>query len=480
MARRGARLDAHVTPNQICAPSRATIFWGQYARHHGVVRSGIALSREVELLSDAFRNSGHRTHGIGKFHFQPILAAAELRMPELNAFWRLPEAAAWRGPYFGFETADIVIGGSVAATEGGHYAAWLRRSAPAMAAEYQRAHALAPPPADLDEVWKCAVPESHHYNSWIADRATGFLRSLGRQELFFLYVLFPDPHHPFTPPAPWCDLVDPRDTPMPSIVPGELDRMPDYIRRSARGERALGESGKSYVDFLLAPDRPREQGFMTTTEGIGEATQRLMIAHTYGSIAMIDAKIGAVLGTLEALDRAEDTIVVFTSDHGELLGDHGLLRKGPPPYRQLLQVPFVIAGPGVGAGVVRGLTSHVDVKATLLDLCGVAGDGGEGFSLARQLRGETAPARDIVLGEYHPRAIPDQYNQTLITDRWRYTVYPRRPEWGELFDHWRDPGEHYNLFYEPSAASIVGELGGRIAEVWPPNELAGGTPIATY
>jgi arylsulfatase A-like enzyme len=480
LARRGMRLDAHFTSNQICAPSRATLFSGTYARRHGVVRNGIALADEVELLSHAFRKAGHRTHGVGKFHFQPILAAAEYRMPDSNAFWRLKEAASWHGPFFGFETADIVIGESAAVTEGGHYAAWLRAVAPDLVEKYRREHALAPPPADLDEVWKCAVPEPHHYNSWIADRAIGFLHSLERGEPFFLFVSFPDPHHPFTPPAPWCDRFDPGEVPMPSVVPGELDRMPAYIRDAALKEGSGGDTGKSYLDFLLSPGIPREQGFLTSTAGLSEATLRLLIAHTYGAIAMLDAKIGAILAALESLGRADETVIVFTSDHGELLGDHGLLRKGPPPYRQLLQVPFIVAGPGVRSGSADALTSHVDVKATLLELSAIAGESGDGASFAPLLRGEAAPGREMVLAEYHPRAVADQYNQTLIAGRWRYTAYLRRPDWGELFDRWRDPDEHCNLFHEPSAQLIVGEMQRQMARFWPPNESAGSKSIATY
>ena len=96
---------------------------------------------------------------------------------------------------------------------------------------------------------------------------------------------------------------------------------------------------------------------------------------------MIDDCIGRVLRALLDNDLADDTFVIFTSDHGEFLGDHGLLRKGPPPYYQLLHVPLMLAGPGINPIMVEALTSHVDLKATILDLLGVAGDDGDGVSL---------------------------------------------------------------------------------------------------
>src|SRR5215472_16010281 len=364
LAARGARLSTHMTPNQICSPSRASLFSGLYARNHGLVHNGIALRDDIGLLPHALARAGFRTHGIGKFHFQPILAPAASRMPESNAFWGLPESTGWIGPYYGFQTAEFVIGESAAVTVAGHYARWLEATDPNAIELYRPERALAQLSSDLDEVWKCAVPEHLHYNRWIADRACAFLADR-RSENFFLFISFPDPHHPFTPPRPWCDMVDPAEVPAPNTIPGELLKMPDYIAAGAAMDRDT-QDGKTYLDFLLSPGAPREQGFMTTVAGISDATLRLAIAHTYGSIAMIDDCIGRVLGALSENGHADDTFVVFTSDHGEFLGDHGLLRKGPPPYRELLNVPLLISGPGIEPITVGALTSHVDVKATVL------------------------------------------------------------------------------------------------------------------
>jgi arylsulfatase A-like enzyme len=479
LAARGARLSAHMTPNQICSPSRASLFSGLYARHHGLVHNGIALAEDIELIPHALARAGFRTHGIGKFHFQPILAPAALRMPESNAFWEQPEAADWHGPYYGFRTVEFVIGESAAATDAGHYARWLEARAPDAIALYQRERALAPPPRDLDEVWQCAVPERLHYNRWIADSACAFLADL-RGENFFLFVSFPDPHHPFTPPAPWCDMVDPAEVPAPNVVPGELQGMPDYIAAGDALDQDTEDARKSYLDFLLSPGAPREQGFMTKTAGISEATLRLAIAHTYGSVAMIDDCIGRVLRALSDHALADDTFVAFTSDHGEFLGDHGLLRKGPPPYRQLLNVPLVLAGPGIDPIALDALTSHVDLKATFLDLLRVAGAESDGVSLAALLRGETGIGRETIWAEYHPRVIPEQYNHTLIAADWRLTLYPRRPGWGELFDRRADPDENRNLFHDPGHRRVRDELISCLQRDWPPAPEAGGPRIAIY
>lgn len=478
LAARGARLAAHLTPNQICSPSRATLFSGLYARHHGLVHNGIALRTDVELITHALGRAGFRTHGVGKFHFQPILAPADYRMPESNAFWDAPEATGWTGPYYGFQTVEFVIGESAAATVAGHYSRWLKATAPNLIDRYQRDRAREPAPSDLDEVWKCAIPDRIHYNRWIADRARDFLSDIGDRN-FFLFVSFPDPHHPFTPPAPWCDLFDPSQVPAPRIVPDELLAMPDYINETETADRG-GADGKSYLDFLLSPGSPREQGFMMRVEGISEDTLRLAIAHTYGSVAMIDDCIGAVLRTLGERRLFDDTFVIFTSDHGELLGDHGLLRKGPPPYAQLLHVPLIIAGPGIGSATVNALTTHVDLKATILALLRVEGEPGDGISMEPLLRGTPAAGREAIWAEYHPRVIPEQYNHTLITENWRLTLYPRRPHWGELFDRRIDPGEHRNLFHDPDRRAARDELTNRMQREWPPALDVDSPRIAIY
>jgi arylsulfatase A-like enzyme len=126
------------------------------------------------------------------------------------------------------------------------------------------------------------------------------------------------------------------------------------------------------------------------------------------------------------------------------------------------------------------LTSHVDIKATLLELLGVDGDPGDGTSFAPLLRGTAKTAREAIFAEYHPRAIAEQYNQTLITADWRLTLYPQKRTWGELFNRRADPDETHNFFYDPGLADIRARLTARIENEWPPASDAGGPRIATY
>lgn len=459
IGRTGTILSRHITPNQICSPSRGSFFSGLYPRHHRMYRNGVPLPEDLDLITHRLTKAGYKTHGVGKFHFQPILAPANRQMPESLAFWRQSDAPQWRGPFYGFDTVDTVIGEANEVIHGGHYAAWLKSQHPDVVELYRPESAIEPSPQDLWEVWKSGVPRELHYCNWIAQRAAEFVGDAAKaEEPFFLFVSFPDPHHPFSPPSPYCYRHNPRSMPKPHLVPGELDRMPSYIREEAH---------------------PDEQGFMIRTDMISQETMGLAIAHTFGLVEMIDDAVGIVLSALQRAGALDDSLIIFTGDHGEFLGDHGLLRKGPPPYTQLLRVPFVVRGPGIATGrSIDRLSSHIDVLPTLLDYLDLPGAACDGRSLLAELRGSRQEAEEAGFAEYHPRAVSELYNRSILTKDWRLTLYPHRSDWGELFDLKADPGEHHNLFGERSTDSIVQELAKRLEMTLPPqphiqNEILG-------
>jgi arylsulfatase A-like enzyme len=465
LASQGTRFERHNTPCPICSPSRATIFTGLYPRNHRLVVNGMALDTALPTLPGRLADAGYRTHGIGKHHLQPILAPAELNMPESTAFWQNPEAAHWKGPYYGLQSVNFVIGeADQAVNSGGHYARWLRGNHPGAVSLLAPEAALGSRPADLDEVWKSAIPADLHYNTWITQEATHFIKQA--DEPFFLFVSFPDPHHPFAPPRPYCDYFAPQEVLLPRVVPGELERMPSYYRD------IFCPGAEGFLQSYWGSPDDVEQGFLLQTSGLNEESLRLAIAHTYGMIKMIDDAVGSIMETLRQCGLDDDTIILFTSDHGELLGDHGLLHKGPPPYRQLREIPLIIKGPGLPAGeTVAALTSHADLMPTLLDLAGEDREQEkfDGISLRTLLSGTTDSVREILFAEYHPRSKAKQfYNQTVLTDCWRLTIYPLKPEWGELFDQTNDPYEHFNRYFEPGYEDIVQELKSVLAREFPP------------
>ena len=252
---------------------------------------------------------------------------------------------------------------------------------------------------------------------------------------------------------------------MPSVVKGELARMPGYLNAGMSDEwMELG-----FDDYEAVPAGSIEQGMTIRTDRISEPTLRLAIAHTYGMVEMIDDAVGRVIAALAARELEGDTILIFTTDHGELLGDHGLLRKGPPPYDQLVRLPFLVSGPGIAKDRnVRTPTSHIDLLSTCCELARVEAPACDGVSLAPLLRNDDGGwHRDALYGEFYPRAHRNEQNHSVYAGEWRLTLYPREPRWGELFDHRNDLGEHRNLFDEPEHRRIREWLTERLQREFP-------------
>jgi arylsulfatase A-like enzyme len=191
----------------------------------------------------------------------------------------------------------------------------------------------------------------------------------------------------------------------------------------------------------------------------------VLIANYFGMISLIDHNVGRILIALRDLGLAERTVVVFTTDHGDWLGDHGLILKGPMAYEGLLRVGCIVAGAGVPAGrVVADPVSTLDLGATFLDYAGVPADGARhGRSLRRLIEG-TGDTRDFAASEWDLTAsrcgVPLRL-RTVRTRRHKLTLELDSGA-GELYDLGGDPHELDNRFDDPGAAAVRKELTGMI------------------
>ena len=197
-------------------------------------------------------------------------------------------------------------------------------------------------------------------------------------------------------------------------------------------------------------------------EKIAGAPLREMMAQMYGMVTHVDRCIGRILDHVESRGLLDNTLVIFTTDHGELMGDHGLVLKGPFFYQSLLNVPLIIQLPGAKPGVRSELVAHVDLVPTVLGVLGLkTPDYLPGRSLAGHLDGRPERVRDGVLTEFRPFKSPNI--KALHAGNWRYVHYAGEP-WGELFNLREDPEERRNLFGTPAAAKVQGELHARLLE----------------
>lgn len=444
----GVVFDRAYVQSPLCTPSRASLFTGQYPRGHGAWTNGVPLPECSETLASVLRGAGYRTASVGKLHLTPYNMSpypdgfdGTIPFPESLSHWAEMRDRFDR-PYFGIESALLTLGHNKPA---GHYGDWLAQTHPEALGLFGPEAALRPPTGAMQS-WCSGLPVECHSSTWIGDTAAHRLRRLARDDdPFFLWVSFPDPHHPFAPPEPYASMYDPADVPPPARRTAELDDKPEHFREFA--------AGGVMHDGAYPEDRP---GAVTGAQA------REIIAHSYGMISLVDHNIGKLLDVLDQLGVSEHTIVIFTSDHGELLGDHGLMLKGPFMYESLIRVPFIMRYPReIPTARTDALLAHVDVLPTLADFIGLPAGHYPGRTLAPFLRQEvTRPPRETVLSEYGSGYWPGLNLKTLITPRWKLTMYPSGA--GELYDLVEDPDEYTNRYRDPVYESIRRDLMARL------------------
>lgn len=478
LASAGVRAERFYAASTTCMSNRATLMTGRLPSVHGVVHNGINLSLDQTTFVELLRDAGYATALIGKSHLQcfgydhpdkrawrPVEgrrtpaeglrdATKRPRMGEGYGNEWTPDWKAGRRqrvdtPYYGFDHVELCTlhGDQVQ----GDYARWLAERHPDPDSLRGRDHALPAQGVGAPQAWRTRVPEALYPSSYIGERACGWLESLAAQAgpaaPFFLMCSFPDPHHPFTPPGRFWDLYDPADMPLPASfhAPGGSPLV--------RGVHDYGRGGGTREGYTAFP--------------VSERECREITALTYGMIGLIDEQVGRVMATLDRLGLRENTLVIFTSDHGDMMGDHGVMLKGPMHYQGVVRVPFIWSDPALPetrrGTVCEAPAGTLDIAGTVLDRAGIAAyNGMQGLSLREALeRGAPLP-RPGVLVENEPVMFqfgrPRRFRlRTLLTGQWRITQSDDRALC-ELYDLEKDPLELRNLWDDPGAASRRAEL----------------------
>lgn len=457
LANRGVRFDRCYVSSPICMPNRATLMTGRMPSAHGVRSNGIPLSLDQRTFVEVLRAGGYRTALIGKSHLQNMLdkppvsgrvPGDEARGERLDGKrYEQESPRRWHDPahhidlpYYGFEHVELAIehGDLV----DGEYRRWVSAHGGDAAALAGPERALPSKRAfRVPQAWRTGVPEEWYPTTFVADRTSATIERYATDapdRPFFIQCSFPDPHHPFTPPGRYWDMYDPDDMTAPETCRPPDARAPHALRwmheQRASGRANLTSPAAFAIDALEAR----------------EAT-----ALTYGMISMVDDAIGRVLAALQRSGMAEDTIVVFTSDHGDFMGDHGLLLKGPLHYESIVRVPLIWMDPrATGPAQTRdALVGTIDLAPTMLELAALTPYNGlQGRSLLPLIADAGAHRRTAMLIEEDgqrpmfglteaPRA------RTIVTETERMTVYAGAP-WGELYNLAEDPLETENRWDE--------------------------------
>ena len=474
LAATGHVFERAFAANPVCMPNRATIMTGRWPSAHGLRTNGIPLDPQAATFARTLRAQGWRTAAVGKLHLQPMgypfedyqLDMIRAAMPQLWAeavegpfgesfeswedFERHVDGDVTLPPdYYGFDDVAIVCGHGDRVS--GNYVAWARERGFDPLAQAGRTNAVKEYAGWSGQVYASATPAELHPTTYVAhEAATRLADYAGDDTPFLLYVSFPDPHHPFTPPAEYYDRHDPADMPVPGTFDQDHAASPEHIRR------IVARRGEPDVDPMMLWAPTEEQ-------------YRHALAAELGSIEFIDEAIGRILQAVEEHGHADDTIIVLTSDHGDVFGDHGLLLKHFTHYRGAVRVPLIVSGAVEGAGSHDALVSSADIAPTLLDLVGAPPlTRAQGRSVRPVLAGSADGLRGSLLIEedqpYGLDGMPGPVRlRTLVTDEFRITRYAGLPV-GELYDLVQDPDERVNRFADPSAAPLLARADAALAD----------------
>jgi len=454
LAEKGTYFPNAFCNNPICMPARASIFTGLLPRDHGLRVNGQSLNKAIPTLAGVLADNGYRTHSAGKLHLTPWMrpenedARIDL-YPECMQYWNNGLIEKVPTPYYGFQSVDFV-GGHTSFSYGEHIE-WIKEQGgdPNMVS----GHLLS---EDMNKhCYKMALPEEFHYNRFISNSAIREICS-DVDKPFFIWCSFPDPHGPWGPPAPYCDMYDPEDMPVPDINKNELELLPPF-----------------YKDVLNGDIKPNG----CDNSGITNKHWQEILAMNYAMITHLDAEVGRVMDSLKESGKMDNTIILFVSDHGDMMGDHRLIYKAFYTFKGCVNIPLLIKAPGMPEGKVNhNLISQIDIMPGVLDLCNIPLPGADWAEVKTSFeRGALVP-----LGNYPGyifRPMLESINESirdsvvienddpttgfnvrcLVTEKYRLSVYPNS-EHGELFDRENDPGEFYNLWYKEDFSQTRNKL----------------------
>ena len=374
LARQGVRFDNLFTTSPVCSPSRASLLTGRYPHEHGVVVNNITLSPREISVAHAFKDHGYITGYIGKWHLTDV---------------GLP----------GFVPPEARLG----------FDHWFA---------FNRGHSKTFKGFRGDDPQLVEIPR--YTTDVLVDEVISFIRRY-KDRPFLLFCSIPDPHQPYSVREPYASMYPPDEIPLPESFSQGPDDLPpaarDLFRLTQMRIRGMLEMGEA---------RTEREAFQKIT------------SQYYGMISCIDENIGRILEELRTLDLEEDTIFVYTSDHGDFMGAHHLLYKSLM-YEEACKLPGIIRYPReVPSGLtIDELVSIIDFMPTLLELAGLpVPKTVSGRSVVPLLRGEPVKWRDALFMELGNSC-------AIRTKGWKYILHRDYPP--EMYHLEEDPYELRNL-----------------------------------
>ncbi len=451
LAKDGVRFTNCFCSNPMCMPNRASFFTGKYPSLHGVRCNGINLNPEIPTLFETLHNAGYHTASMGKIHLNWSAKGYSRKNTSVECLldWlykkkeKRPKIPI---PYYGLDEVEITIGHGDAL--GGHYMDWIEEKAPGILDSL-----IERSPKLFEQIYyDTPLSEDLYQTNYVTERTIAFLERFSQgnydNKPFFMHCSYPDPHHPVCPPLPYREMYNPDKIILPSAFNESLEDHP-----------LLGPSLKDPVFLRLVLHKSTEEEV------------RKFLAYTYGALTMIDHGIGKILAALKYFGLEKNTMVIFTSDHGDLGGDYKLLLKGPAHYRGLLNIPLIWKVPDLTKqnGITDSLATTVDFPMTILKLLNINPkiypQEMQGYDLTPILRNPDVNVRDHVIIEEDEELPKMQRDidtnvriRTLITkyknSLYKLTIRQGYNDYGELINLEEDPLEKKNLWHNPESRNL--------------------------
>lgn len=406
LVREGVYFDNCFVNAPSCVPSRAALFSGLYPHASGVLRNGQGWQRTwISNLAEA----GYHCVNVGKMHTIPY------------------DAKAGFHERFVVENKDRFFEGRWFADELDKAFAAQKLSKPSRAG-----YRALPDYADRMGAFTWDMPKSLHPDVFVAETAMWWLDTRPKPNALFMQIGLPGPHPPYDPLAEYLDhYLGRNELPVPEPKQGDLDGLPEYLKEKRRHDTKVDHDA---ISWKLAPTHDE---------------MRRLRAHYYANVTMIDEQIGLLLKTLDRRGYLDDCVIVFMSDHGDNLGEHGLSQKWAM-YEPVTRVPALFWCPGRfrGGRRIKEKCQLFDLGPTILDLAGARHPKPcQARSMLPALLSERWPGRDFVFSEQAGDvAMTGAKLITMVRDnRWK-AVFIHGTQDGQLFDLEQDPTEEDNLW----------------------------------
>ena len=420
LAAEGVNFGRCSTNSPLCMPARASLITGQYVNEHGVWNNAVEANRIGPSHVRNIRDTGYHTAVIGKTHLYRHQGAGHTNnhVQELKD-WGYEDTHELTGPLASIAVdspyTDFLTEKRLINVHREHLRTYVR----GLARRYL--HPWEEPPTLL--------PTEDHLDMYTARKSVEWIQNYKGRKPFYLQICFPGPHDPFDSPAEYRAMYKPEDMPL-----------------------AIMEKPQPPVSPQLEPFLE-----LSKLDDMTQAHNQVMRTYYYAKVTLIDEGIGHILKALEERGWMENTWIIYTSDHGEMLGDHRLSHK-MVFYEGALNIPCIIRPPGgVNGWKCNALTDQLDIAASLLDIAGAERlEGSDGRSLIPQIKaGPDSPGaqqgKEVVFSELAGYSM-------ARTERYKMAVFTETRQPVELYDMENDPNELRNLVNDPSTEKVRKEL----------------------